>query len=781
MSKRERHLKQRLDELFSSPAEAEEPSAEAPLTEAAAQPLETIRPSEPVAIASAEVSYLKAAIDQLPLPAYLKDREHTWLAVNSAFAQLIDARPEDLLGHTDKEQADEAWQLDDHVMDSGQFEETQEAISLPDGTICTRQTRHIPLGTVEQKVRYVMGVVEEHIAAAPAQAHPPVEAADAEALFRELLSIESRRAVQLQTAAEVSQAVGTILDIDELLPTVVDLIQQRFNLYYVGLFLVDDARQSAVLRAGTGDAGRTMLERSHQLAIDERSMIGWCVANRKARVALDVGQDAVRFDNPLLPDTRSELALPLVSRGRILGAMTAQSAEAAAFSEQDVAILQTMSDQVATAIANAQLFEQTRRHSAELALINRVITTTASSFDLNYILDTIAAELTQALALGHVGIALLNEARTAMTLVADQPIEPDGSSGVGIVLPLAGNPSTQQVIATQRPMVIPDAQTSPLTASIHEIMRQRGTQALMILPIVVRHEVIGTVGLDILEQGRVFTSGEMRLAETLIAQASKMIENVRLFEQAKQNTRQLAALNELSQAVSQQVEIEQVLEVSYQQLKQLAPVDAFFATLYDRDSNTISFPLMYDEGRRYAEPPVPFNPDSKTGTVIRTGESILILLTADELAATVEVEGALGNVSKPSASLLYVPLQVGTQTIGSLSIQSYQINAYTTDTVQLMGSVANQVAIAIQNARLLGEARARAQREQTLREITSRVRGSTDPDVIARTAIRELGLALGRQTFIRLGGAEQLSKSLLAGQETPASGNSHDADRQGGQ
>ena len=149
-----------------------------------------------------------------------------------------------------------------------------------------------------------------------------------------------------------------MLNVDELLPFVVNLIQQRFNLYYVGLFLVDEARQNAILRAGTGEAGRLMLEHQHLLSLDDRSMIGWSIQHQVPRIALDVGEDAVRFNNPDLPDTRSELALPLVSRGQVLGAMTVQSVEAAAFNEQDIAILQTMSDQVATAIANAQLFEQ---------------------------------------------------------------------------------------------------------------------------------------------------------------------------------------------------------------------------------------------------------------------------------------------------------------------------------------------------------------------------------------------------------------------------------------
>ncbi len=183
------------------------------------------------------------------------------------------------------------------------------------------------------------------------------ERAVAEAEREWLLQNVKHRRTQLQTAAEVSKSVITILEPGTLMQTVVNLIQERFGFYYVGLFLVDDAEAYAVLRAGTGEAGRVMLAAGHKLAVGGESMIGWCVANARARIALDVGQEAVRFDNPHLPATRSEMALPLVTRGRAIGALTVQSIEESAFSEEDVAVLQVMTDQLASAIQNARLYE----------------------------------------------------------------------------------------------------------------------------------------------------------------------------------------------------------------------------------------------------------------------------------------------------------------------------------------------------------------------------------------------------------------------------------------
>ena len=174
----------------------------------------------------------------------------------------------------------------------------------------------------------------------------------------ELISMMKGRTVQLQTAAEVSRAASSILDINILLPNVVELIRNHFEYYYVGVFLADETQTWAVLKAATGETGKQMILANHRLLIGDFSMVGWCIAHREARIALDVGVDAVQFRNPLLPLTRSEMALPLTIHGEVIGAMTIQSALPAAFSSVDTTALQTMADQVANAIENARLFTE---------------------------------------------------------------------------------------------------------------------------------------------------------------------------------------------------------------------------------------------------------------------------------------------------------------------------------------------------------------------------------------------------------------------------------------
>lgn len=162
-----------------------------------------------------------------------------------------------------------------------------------------------------------------------------------------------RRSVQIQVASEVARDATAVQDLNELLNRSVDLIRDRFGFYHAGIFLVDDRKEYAVLRASTGDAGRQMLEQGHKLRIGETGIVGFVTATGQARIATDVGEDAVHFRNPLLPETRSEMALPLKSGERIIGALDVQSTAESAFDEEDIRILQILADQLAVAIENA--------------------------------------------------------------------------------------------------------------------------------------------------------------------------------------------------------------------------------------------------------------------------------------------------------------------------------------------------------------------------------------------------------------------------------------------
>ncbi len=220
--------------------------------------------------------------------------------------------------------------------------ETSSKIAAGDLALSAEVEREDEIGTLAKGFNRMTGQLRELIGGL-------------EQRVAERTSALEQRSSYLQASAEVGQAAASILETEALIRQVVGLIRDRFNLYYVGMFLLDESREWAILRAGTGAAGQAMLAREHRIRSGE-GMIGWCVEHGEARIALDVGEDAVRVATTELPETRSEAALPLRSRGRVLGALTVQSAQPAAFDQDSLVVLQTMADQVAVALDNAQLF-----------------------------------------------------------------------------------------------------------------------------------------------------------------------------------------------------------------------------------------------------------------------------------------------------------------------------------------------------------------------------------------------------------------------------------------
>ncbi|MDD2922618.1 MAG: ATP-binding protein [Anaerolineales bacterium] len=181
-----------------------------------------------------------------------------------------------------------------------------------------------------------------------------------------MFNMLERRHRLLETAARVGQMVTSILSVEELFKHTVNIICSEFYFYYAGIFLISDDNEWAVLRAGYGLAGQKMMAENHRLYLDEKSMIGNAIIKKQAKIALDVAGEASRFKNPFLPNTRSEMALPLIVQDHALGALTVQSDQLNAFSEDDITSLQAMADQVAISINNAQLMFKLEAATAEI-------------------------------------------------------------------------------------------------------------------------------------------------------------------------------------------------------------------------------------------------------------------------------------------------------------------------------------------------------------------------------------------------------------------------------
>ena len=334
-----------------------------------------------------------------------------------------------------------------------------------------------------------------------------------------------RRTLQLETASQVSQAASSVLDPDELTQQVVDLICEQFELYYVGLFLIGEVnvggsagatRQKVELQAGTGEAGRQMLAQGYSVEIGDGSAVGQCVARGQAHIALDVGEGAVIFENYLLPQTRSEIALPLRSRGRVLGALDAHSTGGEAFSQEDVAVLQTMADRIAVTIDNAQLFAELRRRLEEMEASQRLY------------------------------------AREQWADLVPRRVAPVYQRTLPGVEPLADT-------------VLPEVEGADGDAG--------ADRSALVAPVTLRGEIIGALGLQEADGGRKWAEDEIALVEAVADQMALAIENVRLLEETRQLAGWEQTLSDMTARFTRSLDTETLLQAAIQEIGQLLQMD----------------------------------------------------------------------------------------------------------------------------------------------------------------------------------------------------------------
>jgi PAS domain S-box-containing protein len=299
---------------------------------------------------------LQALLDNSPDYIFFKDKESRFIKTNKAHAQLLLglADPEEAVGKTDfdlfpgqEEDAQRFYEEEQQIMKTGEgiIHREWQVPSTATGEIVWLAEHKLPLR--DDETGEIVGLI--------GFGRDVTERKQAE-LAREKLTL------QLQTAAEVGRAATSILDPQELTQQIVDLIRERFELYYVGLFLVEkivtlqESGTFAILRAATGEAGKKMLAQKYKLKVDNASMIGRCIEDGKA--VISGGEENPISVNSFLPEIRTELALPLISRGETIGALYIQTSQEIAFTEDDLTVFQLMTDQLATAIENARLFQQ---------------------------------------------------------------------------------------------------------------------------------------------------------------------------------------------------------------------------------------------------------------------------------------------------------------------------------------------------------------------------------------------------------------------------------------
>ncbi len=536
-----------------------------------------------------------------------------------------------------------------------------------------------------------------------------------------LLQESRHRTSQLATAAEVARVATSILDLQQLLSEAVELVREQFNLYYVGVFLVDETGRWAVLRAGTGEAGRKMLEMGHKLEVGGSSMIGWCTAYGKPRIALDVGKEAARFDNPLLPKTRSEMALPLLSRERVIGAMTVQSDRPAAFTLEDIKVLQTVANQLATAIENAYLYQESLRRQAQAWALREVMLAAASTLDFDQVLQRTIQTLRSALQVEFLAIVLPDKRGKSLRIHPAQ-IGYDVSVEQ-IQIPMDGSVSGV-VFQSGKAMLIRDVRKVPFYYGGHPEVRSE-----LSVPIRVSGEVIGV--LDVQSRRlNAFNEEDLAFFSAIAGQLGIALENARLYREEQNRRREAESLYRAARAITTVLDLREVLELILTELQYVVAYDSASVQLLREGKLEIiagrGFPNMDELLGITIDPAVNDNPNSQ---VIRT-RAPLILEDAPVLYERFcQPPHAAANIR----AWMGVPLLYGDRVIGMLTLDKREPGFYTQEHARVALAFAGQAAIALENARLY------QQLEERSAELAAALRRLQNLDRLREQMIQNVG------------------------------------------
>jgi GAF domain-containing protein len=555
--------------------------------------------------------------------------------------------------------------------------------------------------------------------------------------------------------AKVSTAASTILEADKLFDEIVNLIRDQFDFYYVGLFLIDQAQQWAELWAGTGEAGRIQLERKHRLEIGGESMIGWSVAHRRARIALDVGAEAVRFQNPILPDTRSEMALPLVSRDEVIGALTVQSVKPGAFSDEDVTALQTMADQVANAIANVRLFELTQTALSETqASQERLIEYSEQLQQLQKITQKLARELepgpevyyeaigamADLLKARYAALALLDEAGNYNQFIhygiSDEQAKLMGDlpTGRGLLGALSRE---------GQPIRIKNIQTDD--RSVGFPAHHPDMKSLLGVPIIFQDKILGRLYFTEHHSGE-FGADEQALVTSFASSLAGTLQAVKLFAQtqaARQESERQAYEANLLDKVNQVLITEPNLGAALHAVTEsmVENFEAAFARLWVLDDTGQTLLLRASSGLYthldggHAQVPVG---KFKIGLIAEERQPHL----TNDILNDPRLGDPVWAKQEGMVAFAGYPLLVGERLIGVLAMFARQ--PLPTETLTILGRLAERAAVAIDNRRLLEQTQRRAHRERILYEVSTNMRQSLNPETIIKTGLAVLGQELGQ-------------------------------------
>jgi len=368
----------------------------------------------------------------------------------------------------------------------------------------------------------------------------------------QLLEESKQKALQIETAAEIARDISGSLNLDELLGKAVNLIRERFNFYHAGIFLLDLPGEFAIIREATGEAGAQMKRQGYKIGVGSKSIVGFVTGKGESLVVSDTTKDMTYYPNPLLPETRAEAAFPLRVGERILGALDVQSTLPYAFHEDNLRSLQILTDQLAIAVANSELFAETQEHLSQHRLLHHITSSAASGTTLEEALESAVSGLQVTLGGDRVMILLLDRDKRMLEVKASVGYAEDITDWKTEV----GKGVSGWVAAHRRPLSIRDVREDPRYIEISP-----NTRSEMAIPLIYRNEILGVINVES-EQPDAYSENDAEMLGTLGGSLAAVIANARLLEQIRAQSERERLINEVTAKIRRSTDIQSILHTT---------------------------------------------------------------------------------------------------------------------------------------------------------------------------------------------------------------------------